>query len=111
MGEGELQVAVPLLGAPVAGAAAGVVGPGNEPAVGDEVPGGGEALDIIDLEDQGQGTNTTDAGDPEEALEVGVFEEMITQEPLHLADLLTQKLDLVLEEAGLQAGEGRQLVR
>lgn len=64
-------------------------------------------MDVVDLEDQGQGPDPSGAGDPKEPLEVGVLEEVIAEESLHLADLLAEELDLVLEEAGLEEGEGR----
>src|SRR5688500_8155805 len=64
--EGELEVAVAVLGALVPRATARVAGAGHESAVGDEVAGAREAADPVDLEDDREGDHTADPRNPEQ---------------------------------------------
>ena len=75
--EGDFEVAVPGFGAgTMFGPPGGVGGPRHEPAVGEELLGGGEAVDAIDFGVDGEGVDLADAGDPQQALHVGIGKEI-----------------------------------
>jgi hypothetical protein len=54
------------------GAAAGGVGTGDQPAVGEELARRGEGADPVDLGIDGEGVDLAQGGNPEQPLDVGV---------------------------------------
>ncbi len=76
MAEHELEVAVAVLAVAMPALGGRVVGTGHDAAVAEEVLDGVEALDAVDLEVEGEGDELADAGDPEQALDVGIGDEL-----------------------------------
>ena len=78
--------------------------PRNDAAVGEELAHRGEAFDAVDLEMEREGHDLADTGDLEQALDVGVGDECGLKPLLDTMDLITQQLDLLRIERGLQRG-------
>lgn len=105
MREGDLEIAVTVLRAgAVPGLARRVVGTRHETAVRDELAIAREASDVIDLEGDGAGVELADAGDPEDALDIGEAEHLgieLMFEPMDLGEQevallqMTRRLELV----------------
>lgn len=108
MGEGELEIAVAIFRPLVPGAAAGVPRARHEPATRDEVAGAREALDAVDLEPDSEGHDAADAGEPEEPLDVGCWNEHRVQLSSELLGLRTEQGQLLLEELNAQLHERGQ---
>ena len=102
--ECELEVSVPVFAATVPALTGGVIGPRNDAAVGEELAHRGEAFDAVDLEMEREGHDLADTGNPEQALDVGVGDECGLELLLDTMDLITQQLDLLRIERGLQRG-------
>jgi len=90
MTECELQVAVAILAATVPALTGGVVGPRDDPAVGEELAHRREAFDAVDLEVEREGHNLADPGDPEQTLDVGVGDEFGLKLLLDAMDLVSR---------------------
>ena len=104
--ERELEIAVAGLRAgAVPRAAAGVVGPRDQPALGEELADRGEPGDAVDLGRDGKGGHRAEARDPEEALPVGVRDELRVQGAFQRGDLLGEPVDLGGMAARLKLGE------
>ncbi len=109
--EGDFEIAVPgfragaMLGPPC-----GVGGARHEPAVGEELFGGGEAFDAIDLGVYGQGVDLADAWYPEHALDMGMGNEVVVERGFERVYLFLHESDLRVVTRGLQAVEVVQFV-
>ena len=88
----------------------GVGGPRHEPAVGEELFGGGEAVDAIDLRVDAEGVDLADAWDPEHALHVGIGNEIVVERGFERMDLFVHEHDLCFMTMSLEAVEVIQLV-
>ena len=98
VGEGDFEVLVAVPGAGlVADSFVGVLGPGNESAVGDEVFVGAEALDAVGFKVDGEGGDFAHAGDPDEALNIVVGNEDGLQVVFQGEHLLIEEIDLLIE--------------
>lgn len=105
MAEGQLQIAVPLLARLVAHAAAGVVAPWYQARVGEEVAIRGEALDVVDLQEDGEGVDLPQPRDPKQVLDRLRRKELRQKRALQRPDLLPQEFDLLRKTARLKLSE------
>ncbi len=102
--ERELEVAIARLRArAMPRAPGGVVGAGNEAAVGEELFGRGEAFDAIDLGVDGKRVDLADAGNPEQALDVVIRDEVGMESAFYSRDLIREQRDLRFMTGSLQA--------
>ncbi len=92
--EGELEVAVAVLPGSVPALSSRVVGSWHDTAVAEELPDCGEALDPIDLEVERESDESSDARNPQEALDVRVGDELGTELLLEPTDLVGEEFDL-----------------
>ena len=88
-----------------------VLGAGDESAIGEELLVRGKALDAIDLQEDGKGSDLADAGDKKDVLDVVVGNERGMQVFLQGKDLLTEQIDLLVMTLKLEPGRLGQLVR
>ena len=93
----------------MAGAAAGVVGPRDQAAVGEELPGRGEAGDAVDLAIDSERGHLAEAEDPEQPLDLGVGDQGRVERAFEAGDLRLEQLDLGGVTAGLNLVKGVQL--
>lgn len=100
IGKSDLEIFVAVLAAGfVPYALVGVLCAGYQTAVGDEVLVGDETLDAIGLKIDGEGRGFTNAGYPDQALDVVVGDEDRLEKMLQREDLSVQQIDLLIEMA------------
>jgi hypothetical protein len=111
VGEGNLKVLVAVFPARlVPKCFVGVLGTGDETAIGDEVFVRAEPFDAIGFQIDGEGGHFAHAGDPHEALDVFVRDEDGLQKVLYVEDLCVQQLDLLVEVAQMELIGFRQVL-
>lgn len=81
-----------------------VVGTGHDAAVGEELTDRWKALDPVDLEIVGEGGDLSDAGDPEQALNVGFGDQARLELLLDPPDLVCEQFDLLLVQGRRKGG-------
>ena len=91
MVKGDLQIAIPIVGALVPTGGGGIVRPRHEPTIGMKLAHGGEPADVVDLEQHCVCDHRPDAWDPDESLRVGRGQHAVSK-------LMFQPPDLGLQQ-------------
>ena len=109
--ERDFEIAVPGFGTgAMLGPPSGVGGSRHEPAIGKELLGGGEAFDPIDLGVDREGVDLADARDPEQALDMGIGNEIVVERSFEGVYLFLDERDLCAVAGRLEVVEVIQLV-